>query len=228
VLTAAVGGFGARLVLAAGPITRKGAADDARHELNRSVYDDAKPPLLNRILDKIIDFVRDLLDRASGATPGGGLGLLALILLIAVAIVVAVRLGPLRRPQTTSSGLDVPVAVTADQLRSESDRLAAAQQFSEAVRARLRAVVRLLEDRTLIEPRPGRTAYEVARDAGSVAPPLRPALESAAATFSEIWYGGRPGTADDYREMVELDDAVRRHRPSSASVPVPTGPAVPA
>lgn len=227
-MLSAVGPLAARLVLAAGPLTRDGAAHDARRELDRSVYDDAKPPLLTRIVEKVLDWIGKLLDRASGATPGGGLGLLALVLAVAVAVVVVIRLGPLRRPQSAAGGLDVPAAVTADQLRAEADRLAGQQQFSEAVRARLRAVVRLLEDRTLIEPRPGRTAYEVARDAGAVAPPLRPALEGAATTFSEIWYGGRPGTADDYREMVDLDDAVRRHRPSAVPAPAPTGPAVPA
>lgn len=228
-LTANVGAALAHVLLrAAEPLTRDGAADEARRELQRSVYDEAKPSLLARVIDKVIQFLRDLLNHASHATPGGAFGLLTLVVLIAVVVVVAVRLGPLRRAQSAAGGLDVPAAVTADQLRSSAEALAAERQWAEAVRARLRAVVRTLEDRTLIEPRAGRTAYEVARDAGSVAPPLRPALESAAGTFSEIWYGGRAATGDDYREIADLDDAVRRYRPSTAADPAPTGPAVPA
>jgi hypothetical protein len=97
------------------------------------------------------------------------------------------------------------------------------------VRARLRAVVRLLEERTLIEPRAGRTAYEVARDAGAVAPELRSPLEQATAAFSEVWYGGRDGTAADYRTVVELDTAVQQHRPGHRRpASAHPGPAVPA
>jgi hypothetical protein len=228
VLIATGGALLASAQLRAEPLTRDGAADEARRELQRSVYDEAKPPLLTRLIEKVIDALRHLLDHASSATPGGAFGLLALVLLGVVAVVVAVRLGPLRRPQSAAGGLDVPTAVTADQLRSSADELAARQQWAEAVRARLRAVVRSLEDRTLIEPRPGRTAYEVARDAGSAAPALRQVLEAAAGTFSEIWYGDRAATVDDYRQMTELDDAVRQHRPSSSAVARPTGPAVPA
>ncbi|HSP37334.1 MAG TPA: DUF4129 domain-containing protein [Frankiaceae bacterium] len=216
-------------LLAAAPLTRDGARQDASRELQRGVYHDAQPSLLARAVNKVIEFIRHLFSRASDATPGGTFGLLVLVLLLVVAVVVVIRLGPLRRPQTAGGGLDVPAAVTPAQLRTQADTFAAQQQWAEAVRARLRAVVRLLEERTLIEPRPGRTAYEVARDAGAVAPELRSLLESAAATFSEVWYGGRDGTAQDYRGVVELDDAVQRYRPSVRQpAPAQPGPAVPA
>src|SRR3954468_21209133 len=201
-------------VAAAAPITRDGAREQAERELDRAVYDEAKPSLIMRAFDKIVDFVRDLLDKASSATPGGAFGLLTIAILLAVGIFVAYRLGPLRRPHTAVAGLDAPVAVTAAQLRSRAEAFAADQQWAEAVRARLRAVVRALEDRTLIEPRLGRTATEVARDAGAVAPPLRSALDAAASTFGEVWYGGRQASAADYRVIVDLDDALARYRPA--------------
>ncbi len=214
---------------AAAPITRDGAREQATRELDRAIYDEARPSLVMRAFEKVVDFVRDLLDKASSATPGGAFGLLTIAILLAVGIVVAYRLGPLRRPQTSFAGLDAPAAVTAGQLRSRAEAFAAERQWAEAVRARLRAVVRTLEDRTLIEPRLGRTATEVARDAGAVAPPLRSALDAAATTFGEIWYGDRQASEADYRVIVDLDDALGRYRPAPVAQPTPTaGPAVPA
>lgn len=214
--------------VAADALTRDGARSEAKDELSRAIYNDAKPSLLVRALNWVIEHVRDLLDRASSATPGGVFGLLTIVALLALGVVVAVRLGKLRRPQSTGDGLDAPIAVTADQLRSEAEQLVRDGRFADAVRARLRAVVRTLEDRALIEPRPGRTATEVARDAGTVAPTLRPALDAAAGTFSEVWYGGRTASEQDYRVVVDLDDALRRHRPAPGPASVPTGPPVPA
>lgn len=214
--------------VAAAPITRDGAQDQAERELERGVYDDARPSLIMRALEKIVEVVRDVLDKAASATPGGAFGLLTLVVLIAVGIAVAYRLGPLRRPQSAFAGLDAPAAVTAAQLRSQAEAFAAEQQWAEAVRARLRSAVRTLEDRTLIEPRLGRTATEVARDAGAVAPSLRPALDAAASTFGEIWYGDRQASEADYRVIVDLDDALSRYRPSVDAAAPATGPAVPA
>lgn len=219
---------GAALLTAAEPITRDGAREQARDELERSVYDEAQPSLILRAIEKVIEFVSDLLNRASSATPGGGFGLLTIAILLAVGVFVLLRLGPLRRPQTAAGGLDVPAAVTAQELRAAAESFAGQGRWAEAVRARLRAVVRQLEDRTLIEPRPGRTATEVARDAGAIAPALRQPLDAAAATFNEIWYGDRKADQSDYRTVVDLDDALQRYRPGAQAAPAPQGPAVPA
>jgi hypothetical protein len=219
----------ARVLFALSPPTRDGARGEAHRELSRNVYDAARPSLLVRGLKAALDAVGNLLDKAASATPGGAVGLLALVALLAVVVVVVVRLGPLKRPQTTSGHLDVPAAISAAQLRSEAEAYATERRWAEAVRARLRAVVRLLEDRTLIEPRPGRTAAEVARDAGAVAPPLGAPLTAATTVFSEIWYGHREAGAEDYRLVADLDEAVQRYRLGAAvSAPGARGPAVPA
>jgi hypothetical protein len=215
-------------LVAADALTRDGAQGEAKNELSRNIYQEAKPSPVVRALSWVIRHISDLLDRASSATPGGVFGLLLIVALLAVGVVVAVRLGAVRRPQSAGDGLDAPAALTADDLRSEAEQLARDGRFADAVRARLRAVVRTLEDRALIEPRPGRTATEVARDAGTVAPTLRPALDSAAGTFSEVWYGGRTATADDYRVVVDLDDALRRYRPTPGHAPPPVDHPVPA
>ena len=68
-----------------------------------------------------------------------------------------------------------------------------------AVREAFRAVVRQLEERGALDHRPGRTADEAARDAGTVFESLRLDLGQAAGTFDEVAYGERPGSAHEYR-----------------------------
>jgi hypothetical protein len=222
----------ATVVLAAAgePLTRNGARDEARRELSRHVYDQARPSLLMRAISAAIGWVRDVIDKAAAATPGGGFGLLALAVLLAAAVVLFLRLGPVRRAHTAVGLLDAPAALSAAGLRAEAEAAARDGRWADAVRARLRAVVRLLEERTLLEPRPGRTATEVAEDAAAVLPDLREPLRSAARTFGEVWYGHRPATEVDYRTIVELDELLQRHRqPSTAWNPAaPGAPQVPA
>jgi hypothetical protein len=127
------------------------------------------------------------------------------------------------------SGLDIPAGRTADQLRAEAKAFAAAGEWAQAVRARLRAVVLTLEERGDIDPRPGRTAAEVAAEAGAVRSDLRELLWKGALTFGEIWYGHRAATSADDQVLSELDEAVRR-RPRTlvgAGAPVNLPPAVP-
>jgi hypothetical protein len=57
----------------------------------------------------------------------------------------------------------------------------------------------LLEDGGVLEPRAGRTAAEVAEEAGAALgdPTAAAQLASATRTFDEIWYGKRAATAAD-------------------------------
>ena len=105
--------------------------------------------------------------------------------------------------------------------------MAARGDWAAAVRARLRAVVRTLEERGVINPRPGRTAAEVAAEAGQERPDLNEMLWDGALTFGAIWYGKRTATAEDDQVMRTLDAAVRR-RPSAGSTPSATAAAMPA
>lgn len=96
------------------------------------------------------------------------------------------------------------LAVTADQL-------AAAGRYAEAVRERLRAIVRQLIENGVIPYRPGWTIAELAASASRVRPPLVPPLHGAVEVFSDIWYGLRPATIDD-------DAAMRRYAAAVAEV----------
>lgn len=84
---------------------------------------------------------------------------------------------------------------------SQADRYAAEGRWAEAVRERLRAMVRELVDRGVVEHVPGWTVTELARAAGGARPELGPALQGATGIFSGIWYAQRPATAGDDEQM---------------------------
>jgi hypothetical protein len=92
------------------------------------------------------------------------------------------------------AGAELP-DLSAEAFASLADRLAAEGRYAEAVRERLRSIVRELVDRGVIEHRPGWTVTELAAAAGSARPTVAAPLAEAAAVFSDIWYGQRPAHA---------------------------------
>ncbi len=96
----------------------------------------------------------------------------------------------------------------AEALASLADRLAAQGRYAEALRERLRAIVRSLVEHGIIEHRPGWTITELAAAAAAALPAVETPLHAAAALFSEIWYGQRPADASHDARMREHADAV--------------------
>jgi Domain of unknown function (DUF4129) len=193
---------------------RDAAREAAREELAKQVYRDAGPSLTERLLRWVWGYVSDLFDLAAGASPGGYVGLVALLLVVAVAAVaLRLRLGPLQRAAAREPALFARRPRTAAQHRAAADAHAAAGRWPDAVRDRLRAVITSLEERALIDPRPGRTADEAAAAAGVAVPSSAAALRDAAREFDEIWYGGRPATRDHDAALRALDDELRAARP---------------
>jgi hypothetical protein len=93
---------------------------------------------------------------------------------------------------------------------SLADRYAAEGRYAEAVRERLRAIVRDLVDRGVIQHRPGWTVTELAIAATAVRPAVDRPLSEATMIFSEIWYGQRPATAEHDARMRTLTTEVDR------------------
>ncbi|MDT0323228.1 DUF4129 domain-containing protein [Streptomyces millisiae] len=195
---------------------REEALREARRELSKPAYAEHEPSLPRRIWNWIWDELLGRLDDVALNTPGGWVGLLVIALLV-VALLVALRmrLGALRDaagPRSTG-GLFGDQPRTAAEHRAAADAHAAAGRWPEAVQERLRAIVRALEERALLEPRPGRTATEAAAEAARPLPTLAADLRVAATTFDGITYGGRPaGPADDAR-MRDLDQRLAATRP---------------
>lgn len=195
-------------------LTREGAREAAREELSRQPYLDAQPPLLLRLLGRILTTLGDWLDGAVSGIPGGPVSVAVLVLLlVGLVAVVLHRTGPLARrgPSRQALFAGSPV-LTAQGHRELAEAAAREARWADAVRERLRAVVRELESRGVLDPQPGRTAGEVARDGGAAVPAIAGDLSRAAVLFDEIWYGGRDADAGSYAELVGVDERVQGSR----------------
>lgn len=198
-------------------IPRDAAREAAQHELSKSIYHQHDPSLFQRALDWLWQKIGDLLTAASGATPGGGVGLVVVIaIVIALLIALRLRLGELRTPGTTSAGLFGDAPRTADEHRTAAEHFARLGQWTAAVQERMRAIVRSLEERTVLDPRPGRTADEAAAEAGHLLPAHAAPLRDAAHTFDDVTYGGRTATQQAYAALRDLDTELERSKPRFA------------
>ncbi|MFE7529125.1 DUF4129 domain-containing protein [Kitasatospora sp. NPDC057542] len=230
--------WGDRLLAAGGaPVTvpRDPARDAARDELLDAEYHKHDPSVLQRITDWVYDHIAAALDSISGDGTDGTTGLI-LFLIVAVLIGAAVwwRLGaPRRAARTVQDVYGTEGPRSADRYRADATGHAAAGRWTEAVREQMRALVRGLEERTLLDTRPGRTADEAAAEAGRALPEHAAALAAAARTFDDIAFGERTADQDAYRLLHELDRTLERTRPVlapdaagvPASAPTPGGAA---
>jgi hypothetical protein len=203
-------------------IDRDAAHEAAQRELGKPIY--PKASLTDRLLDWINELLYKLAD-AGSSLPGGWLTLSVLLILLTIAIVVAVRIA--RRTMRTNRGggdsLFGEHELSAAEHRATAEQYAAAGNWSAAIRHRLRAVARQLEESAVLDPVPGRTATELARDAGRAIPNLAAELTRAADAFNDVTYGERPGTEAAYRMIADLDDHLRfRTSVSDAIEAVPT------
>jgi Domain of unknown function (DUF4129) len=204
-------GIAAQLAATA-PVDRDEARRAAERELSKGIYHQNEPGPVDRAINAVIDWISDFLDRIAGSAPGGSLGALVLLaIVIVVAAVVVWRTGPIRRgARLRTPVFDLAGDADADEHRRRADEHAAAGRYAEAVRERMRAIVRELETRGVLDPRPGRTADEVAREAAAAVPSVADDLRTAAGVFGEVWYGGRPATAQADALMRHADDRIRR------------------
>ncbi|MFD3875903.1 DUF4129 domain-containing protein [Streptomyces sp. NPDC058623] len=198
------------------PLTtpRDAAREAAERELAKGVYHQDDPSLFERGLERLWEWLDNLFEGAASVTPGGGVGLLAVALLVALAVAALWwRLGTPRRTATSTGLLFDDGPRSAADHRTAADAHAAAGRWTEAVQERMRALVRSLEERTLLDPRPGRTADEAAAEAAVSLPGHASDLRAAARTFDDVTYGGRGADADAYARLRTLDLTLERTKP---------------
>ncbi|HEY3924406.1 MAG TPA: DUF4129 domain-containing protein [Acidothermaceae bacterium] len=192
------------------PVTRGSAQAAARAELSKRAYHRNDPSVVDRGLEWLLKRLQKALDASTRHAPGHGVGLFLIIVIVAAVVaLIVVRVGALRR---TARASDQPIfgfgGTTADDHRKAAAQFAADGLWAEAIRERLRAVARELEQRGVLDPRPGRTAAELSREAGTQLPALADDLRIATSIFDEVWYGGRTATAADEELLRRLDARV--------------------
>jgi hypothetical protein len=196
-------------------IDRDAAHDAAQRELNKPIY--PRPSLTDEIIDKINEFLFKLVLKTSHIS-GGWFTVTVLVILVAIAIFVAIRIA--RRTMRTRRGGDYELfgagQLTAAQHRATAEAFAAEGNWAAAIRHRLRAVARELEETNVLTQVPGRTANELAHDAGEALPHLVGELSQAATAFNDVTYGERPGTQAAYQMIADLDDHLRSRSATSA------------
>lgn len=210
------------MVMAVGPIGRDAAQRLARQELAKAIYHPRRSffTWLHEQLDK-------LFSKTQGAVPGGWWAVVALAALVVIIVAVVVgRVGPVARTrrQAGSGPLRDTRPLTARAHRELARQFAAVDDFSGAILEYVRAIAASLEERALLPPGPGRTADELAVQAGRLFPRQAADLTDAASLFDEIRYGGRSGGLDGYQRVRDLETAIREATPETEpAAPVTAG-----
>lgn len=201
-------------------IDRDAAHEAAAHELAKPIY--PKASWTERLSEWLDELIYRIVMKGS-SVPGGWFTISVLIIILVIAIVVAVRIA--RRTMRTNRGGEHALfgsqELRAAQHRATAEQYAANGDWAAAIRHRLRAVARQLEEDGVLNPVPGRTATELAKDAGAAVPDLSNELLQAATTFNDVTYGERPGTEPAYRMVADLDDHLRSRGASTAVVVAP-------
>jgi Domain of unknown function (DUF4129) len=195
------------------PITRDGARTAARHELSKGIYHRDDEPWPVRLFNAVQRWIDHLINSVSKHAPGGGLGALAL-LLAAIALIAFVwwRVGFVRRTTAMPGAvLGGPARTSADLLR-EAEASAAAGRWDEAVVARMRALAAAVEERGIVDSRPGRTADELAVEVAASIPSSAGVMRAAASAFDAVAYGKRPATRETYDLVVGAADVIDREQ----------------
>ena len=147
-------------------IDRDAAHDAAQHELGKPIY--PKVSLTERLVAWLDELLYRLAD-ASSSMPGGWLTISVLAILLVIAIVVAVRIA--RRTMRTNRGGDFALfgehELSAAEYRKIAEEFAAEDgNWAAAIRRRLKPLRSNRRRKPHPRPVPGRTATELARDAG--------------------------------------------------------------
>jgi hypothetical protein len=198
--------------------------DDARRLLQEELagrqYAEAEPnPVLEWLGEAFGGFL-DWLDSLGGGVPAfPGWVLLVIVVVLAVVVLLVVR------PRTNAAGRARRAGgVLADRSLAPADHrraaaaAAAAGDHDAALASWFRAVVRQAEVRTVLDPRPGRTATEAAHALAAAFPAEHDPLHRAAAWFNAVVFGDRSATAAQ-ADSVRVLDARLQSTPTAPPSP---------
>lgn len=180
-------------------IGRRAAQRLARHELAET-----------SIWQRIWHWLARLPGTAGTVVPGGWFGLIALAILAVLAITIIIFwVRPARTGRAAAGSVLGGSPMTARDYRQAGERLAAAGDNAGAIVEGVRAIAAELDERGVLPPRAGRTADELAAEAGAELPGLAGDLRTVTRMFDDIRYGDRDGSQAGYQLVSRLDRDVR-------------------
>lgn len=204
--------------------------DEARsrllEELAEAEYDDS-PGFVAWLLATIEDWLLELVDGIDGSSAAqAGIAVLVALALIGVLGLVLRRTGLIRRSHAlaVATDLDAEPVLSAPELRASAREAITAGRTDDGTVLALRALVRDLEERTLLDVTAGMTAHEAAHRAALSYPELRGRLQLGADAFDTAAYSHRTATAKQAEDMLRLAEYIAQSAPDLSA----TEPGVPA
>lgn len=189
------------------------AREWARDELAKPEYSQGGGTnWIQRFFDWFTNLIASLANNATGGW--NGWGLLAVVVAVAavVALITWLIVGPLRRSRRRGEAdeeLGDP-ALTAADLLAAATKAAAAEDWDTAVIEAYRALIRSLDEREVIDARPGMTAFEAALTAGAAIPTIASAVGEDADVFDAVRYGHLAATRAHYEHVLATRKAASR------------------
>ncbi|HET7414304.1 MAG TPA: DUF4129 domain-containing protein [Arthrobacter sp.] len=196
--------------------------EQARHwateELSKGVYQQAKPSLFDQIVQGIAEWLGSLFDDITGVEANLGWIIITVGVLLLIGLAIWLIKPRLNRRRQQQEMFDGGVLLTAEQHRAAGGEAAARGEFGQAALEQFRAIVRSAEERSVLDPQPGRTAAEVATQLESAFPGQRKPLQDAALGFNDVRYGGAAGSRAEFDRLLELDRELLTARPVYADM----------
>lgn len=193
--------------------------DEARSrvldELSKSEYDDS-PSFVDWLLGILESWLMKVLDGIDGSsTAQAGIAVLLGLALLAAVVLVLRRTGMIRRGHALAvpAALDAEPVLTGEQLRVAAREAIDGGRFDDGTVLALRALVRDLEERTLLDVTAGMTAHEAAARAGHPYPELRGRLQRGADAFDTAAYSHRPAAPKQADDLLRLAEYIAESAP---------------
>jgi hypothetical protein len=194
------------------------SAEEARRwaaeELAKAEYREAQPTWIDTLWRSFLDWLLSL-DGPSGETgpvPGPVIGIVIAVVIAVAVILARPRLNP--KARQNKEVFEPDSLVTAADYRQRAEVSAAAGKWGDAVVDRFRALVRSAEDRTVLDPQPGRTADEVVLALSIPFPEAAARLDQAGRIFDAVRYGSWTAGSHDYQAIAGLDIDLEASRPA--------------
>ncbi|TDP75566.1 uncharacterized protein DUF4129 [Brachybacterium sp. AG952] len=198
--------------------------DEARErileELAKDEYDDS-PGFVAWLLGAIEDWLARMVDGVDGSSATQTVIAVVLALVLAAVVVLVLRrTGLLRRSPALAvdAALDAEPVLSGEELRGAARDAIDAGRTDDGTVLALRALVRDLEERTLLDVATGMTAHEAATRAALTFPDLRGRLQRGADAFDTAAYSVRSVGGKPAEDMLRLAEYIAETSPDLSAL----------